>query len=349
MKGKQERKKRAAAITALLVLALALSGCGVFHKEEAAQEGGKVDERLRIQESGELTVVGFSQIGSESVWRTANTRSVERALSRENGYFLLSDNARQRQENQIKAIRSYISQRVDYIVFSPIMEEGWDTVLEEAKQAGIPVILMDRMADVDESLYTTWVGTDMTKEGENAARWLEDYLKRKGREEESVNIVILQGTPGSSSELGRTKGFEDVAAAHPNWNILDKRTGDFTTAKGKEVMQQFLRRYQDIDVVVSQNDDMTFGAIEAIEEAGMRTGAGGDIIMISFDAVKNALEMVQSGKIDVDIECNPEQGAYIDDVIGKLERGEKVEKAYVVEEKVFTRENVGEYLDSRSY
>lgn len=166
---------------------------------------------------------------------------------------------------------------------------------------------------------------------------------------DDINIVILQGTLGASSEKGRTAGFASIAARYHNWHILDCQTGDFTTAKGKEVMQQFLDNYPDIDVVVSQNDDMTFGAIEAIEEAGMTTGIGGDITIISFDAVKEALELVQAGKINVDIECNPEQGEYIETVIRMLEAGEPVEKEYVVEEKIFTYRNVSQYMDERTY
>ena len=330
------------------LLLLTQGGCGVF-RDIVPRETDEPEGHARIQDNGELIIVGFSQIGSESIWRTANTASVERALTKEKGYFLISDNARQKQENQIKAIRSYISQRVDYIVFSPMTEDGWNTVLEEAKEAGIEVILMDRRANVDESLYTTWVGSDMKREGEKAAEWLEKDLRAKDILYDTVNIVILQGTPGSSSELGRTAGFEAIASKYKNWHILDRETGDFTTAKGKEVMRKMLRQYPQIDVVVSQNDDMTFGAIEAIEEAGLTTGVNGDITIISFDAVRGALELVEEGRINVDIECNPNQGTYVEEVIQKLERGEQVEKAYVVEEKVFTKENVSAYIEDRNY
>ena len=343
----REYRKKAAGFAALLLL-LILTGCGAFHDvrpEETAETGGDA----WTEENGGMVIVGFSQIGSESIWRTANTNSVQRALTKERGYFLIFNNARQKQENQIKAIRSFISQRVDYIVFSPITESGWDTVLEEAKEAGIPVILADRKVDADASLYTTWVGPDTVREGQDAARWLEGNLKEKNMLYDDINIVILQGTLGASSEKGRTAGFASIAARYHNWHILDCQTGDFTTAKGKEVMQQFLDYYPDIDVVVSQNDDMTFGAIEAIEEAGMTTGIGGDITIISFDAVKEALELVQAGKINVDIECNPEQGEYIETVIRMLEAGEPVEKEYVVEEKIFTYRNVSQYMDERTY
>lgn len=333
----------------LLVFSLVLAcGCGIFSGVVAEDIG--MDKDIYVEENANLVVVGFSQIGSESVWRTANTISLQRALTKENGYFLIFSNARQKQENQIKALRSFISQRVDYIIFSPVTENGWDTVLQEAKEAGIPVILMDRMVDVqDDSLYTTWIGSDMEEEGRKAGRWLEQHLKLIGRQYEDINIVALQGTLGSSSQLGRTKGFAEIANRHANWYVLDQRSGEFTTAKGKEIMEQFLDQYSDIDVVVSQNDDMTFGVIEALEESGRRAGGRDDTIIISFDAVKDALDMVAEGKIDVDIECNPEQGEYIAKVIGMLERGERVEKAYVVEEKVFTMENVSNYIDGRTY
>lgn len=342
------RRAVTAGLAALFFFLTFQCGCGIFSGVVA--DDTETDEYTYTEENGRLVVVGFSQIGSESVWRTANTASVQRALTKENGYFLIYRNARQKQENQIKTLRSFISQRVDYIVFSPVTESGWDTVLEEAKAAGIPVILMDRKADVkDDSLYTAWVGTDTRAEGEKAARWLEQHLKEQERQYEDINIVVLEGTIGSSSQIGRSGGFESIAGRYGNWHILEKQSGDFTTAKGKEIMQDFLKRYPDIDVVVSQNDDMTFGALEAIEEAGRSAGTDGDIIVISFDAVRGALEMVADGRINVDIECNPEQGEYVERVIRLLEQGRQVEKSYVVEEQVFTRDNVSQYLDGRTY
>lgn len=297
-----------------------------------------------------LVVVGYSQIGSESVWRTANSASIQSALTKENGYFLIFNNARQKQENQIKAIRSFVSQRVDYIVFSPVTEDGWETVLQEAKEAGVPVILADRMVSVnDDSLYATWVGSNTREEGEKAGKWLEDYLRREGKSSREINIVVLQGTTGSSAQLGRTMGFDSIADKHKNWKILEQTSGDFTIAKGKEVMESMLKKYDKIDVVVSQNDDMTFGAMEAMDEKGITYGVDGDVILISFDAVQDALKLVSEGKINVDIECNPEQGEYISEIIQKIENGESLEKKYYVEEQVFTMENVNDYLQQRTY
>ena len=237
-------------IAVCLALALLLmTGCASDVKDTASTQYAHPDENM--------TVIGVSQLGSESMWRSANTASIREAFSKENGYFLMYNNARQKQENQIKAIRSFISQRVDYIIFSPIVEDGWETVLKEAQDANIPVIIMDRNVDCDPSLYTAWIGSDFEEEGRNAGRWLEDDLKGKNFSQSQVNIVILQGTPGSTAMLGRTKGFQTIADAHDNWNILACEDADFTTAKGKEVMEKYLKKYNDIDVIVSQNDVMT--------------------------------------------------------------------------------------------
>lgn len=294
-------------------------------------------------EDDNLIVVGVSQVGSESVWRSAHTQSIQDAFTRANGYMLIFDNARQKQANQIKAIRSFISQQVDYIVLSPIEETGWDTVLQEAKDAGIPVILIDRMVSVeDDSLYATWVGSDFVREGQDAGYWLEDHLKNQGREEDEVNIVVLKGTKGASATIGRTKGFNQVAMVQHNWNILEMADGEFTTAKGKEEMARLLKKYDDIDVVVSQNDDMTFGALEAIKEAEKTAGANGDITVISFDAVDSGVELVRNGEINIDVQCNPDQGKYVEQIIRDMQAGKEIEKKYYVPERVYTQEDVGE-------
>lgn len=328
-------------ILLVMTLALLFSGSRLFTD---------IEEEAHITQENRI-VVGVSQLGSESGWRTANTESVQDAFTQKNGYFLIYSNARQKQENQLKAIRSFISQRVDYIIFSPVVETGWETVLQEAKQANIPVILMDRNVDVeDQSLYVTCVGSNFAEEGEKAGHWLEGELVRQRKSAQSVNIVILTGTEGSSSQIGRSAGFASVAARHASWNILEEKCAEFTSTKGKEVMKGFLRRYPDIDVVVSQNDDMTFGAIEAIRESGRTVGVGGDIMILSFDATRGALDMVADGTINVDIECNPNQGEYLLNVIDMLEAGEPVEKKYYVEEDVFTIENVTqELLEERTY
>ena len=335
----------------ILLVILIMSLCSGCRYEPQLEEQGT--DSVVFPTDDNLIVVGVSQVGSESVWRTANTNSIQSAFTKEKGYFLLFDNARQKQENQIKAIRSFISQQVDYIVFSPILEDGWDTVLKEARDAGIPVILMDRQVNVeDESLYTAWVGSDFYAEGQKAGQWLEQYLIQLGRQEEDIHIVMLQGTTGATSMIGRTEGFMEIASSHSNWKILEKTDAEYTTAKGKEVMKEMLRSYEQIDVVVSQNDDMTFGAMDAIEEAGLTTGVNGNITLISFDAVKTALQMVKEGKINVDIECNPNQGPFVEKVIRCLEDGTYLANhKYLISvpEQVFDQSNVDEFLDSRTY
>lgn len=338
----EKRLVMALAVVMVLFLSLLIAGGG-FQKtipEDQEDEHALEDD---------LIVVGFSQLGSESVWRATHTQSIQEALSKENGFFLQYSNARQKQENQIKAIRGFISQRVDYIVFSPLMEDGWETVLTEAKDAGIPVILVDRKIAGAEDLYTTFIGSDMAAEGRKAGEWLEDYEQEHNEENEEINIVVLTGTMGSTSQLGRSKGFEEVASKHQNWKVIGLTSGDFTVVKGKEVMAQMLNRFDDIDVVVSQNDEMTFGAIEAVEEAGKSTGVHGDMMMISFDGSRDALELVKNGKISCDVECNPLQGQLLASVIRKLEAGEQVEKEYFVDELVFTQDNVSAYLPNRAY
>lgn len=321
----------------------------------------------------DLIVVGFSQLGSESDWRTANTKSIQNALIKENGFSLIFSNGRQSQENQIKDVRSFIFQEVDYILIAPVTETGWDTVLEEAREAGIPVIIVDRMIDTeDESLYVACVGTDKYAEGVKAGQWLEKYLEEQksednasqeneslseetasqeenGQNTDIINIVVLEGTLNSTAQIGRSKGFEDIAGRHENWNILARDSGDFTKAKGKEVMVKFLQEFDDIDILVSQNDDMTFGAIEAIQEAGLTCGVNGKITVISFDAVSKAFDMMEDGLINVDIECNPLQGLLIAEIIERLEKGEEVDKVSYVEEQVFEAENAGIERIGRSY
>lgn len=323
---------------------LAVTGCVLL---SGCSRNSETEDEAAVDAFDNLISVGFSQLGSESVWRSANTVSFQETFTRDNGYFLLYENARQKQENQIKAIRSFISQRVDYIVFSPVTETGWDTVLQEAREAGIPVITSDRQVVLEKNsgdgLISAWVGGDMTAEGRKAADW----LRENTREDEQLNIVVLTGTEGSSAALGRSEGFHSISDSMENWTILEEKCGDFTLAKGQEIMEYYLDTYPDIDVLVSQNDDMTFGAIEAMRGRGIEPGS--DIIIISFDAVGEALQMVRDGYINVDVECSPLLGPYVDELIRKMENGETVEISNPVDELVFTADNVEEYLADRTY
>jgi len=284
----------------------------------------------------DLITVGYAQVGAESDWRTANTESFKSTFTEENGYKLIFDDAQQKQENQIKAIRSFIQQEVDYIVVAPVVETGWETVLQEAADAGIPVILSDRMMDLaDDSLYTCWVGGNFIKEGETCGDWLASYLEEQGRGEEEINIVTIQGTIGASAQIGRTEGFGNKLAEHENWTMLDMQSGEFTQAKGQEVMESFLKSYDDIDVVICENDNEAFGPIDAIEAAGKTVGPDGDILVMSFDTTNAGITDTLSGKIICNTECNPLHGPRVAEIIEKLEAGEEVEKQQFVDEGIF--------------
>ena len=310
--------------------------------------GMSVVPAVGVAAADDTITVGFSQVGAESDWRTANTESMKSTFSEENGYNLIFDDAQQKQENQLTAIRNFIQQEVDYIVLAPVTETGWDTVLQEAKDAGIPVIIVDRMVDVsDDSLYTAWVGSNFKLEGQKAMAWLDAYLEAKGRGDEEINLVDIQGTIGASAQIGRTQGFDDAVEAHDNWTTLAQQSGEFTQAKGQEVMESFLKSYPDIDVVIAENDDMGYGAMEAIRAAGKVPGK--DIIMISYDAGRRAFEAILKGDLNATIECNPLHGPRVAEIIQKLEKGEPVEKIQYVDEGVFDIKNAAEVLPTRAY
>ncbi len=336
-------KKQKSIVLFFILWLITVTGCSLNPLSDL--ESNEVEQSVSVD--SDLIIVGFSQLGSESDWRTANTKSIQNALSKENGFSLIFANGRQRQENQIKDIRSFIFQEVDYIVIAPVTESGWDTVLEEAKEARIPVIIVDRRIDTEyKNLYVASVETDKYEEGRKAGLWLEQQCKD---DSEQINIVVLEGTLNSTSQIGRSKGFEEIAQQHENWNIIAHESGDFTKAKGKEVMAKFLQEYDDIDVLISQNDDMTFGAIEAIKEAGLTCGVNGEITIISFDAVSEAFDKMEEGLINVDIECNPLQGELIAQIIDKLEKGETVDKVSYVKGEVFEAENAKLDRVGRSY
>ena len=305
---------------------------------EAAEEG----EEKEAAADGDLITVGYAQVGAESDWRTANTESFKSTFTEENGYKLIFDDAQQKQENQLTAIRNFIQQEVDYIVLAPVTETGWDTVLQEAKDAGIPVIIVDRMVDVsDDSLYTAWVGSNFKLEGQKAMAWLDAYLEAKGRGDEDINLVDIQGTIGASAQIGRTEGFDEAVEAHDNWNTIAQQSGEFTQAKGQEVMESILKQSgDDIDVVYCENDNEAFGAIDAIEAAGYEVGGEeGQILVMSFDTTNAGLTDTLSGKITLDTECNPLHGPRVQEIIEKLEAGEDVDKQAYVEEEMFAADD----------
>ena len=321
------------ALAAVLTLlsAASLGGC---HRNES--QGGADAHEI---------VLGFSQIGAESEWRTANTNSI-RSAATEAGIRLKFSDAQQKQENQIKALRSFVAQRVDVIAFSPVVETGWETVLREAKAARIPVIITDRAVDVpDHSLYLTLIGSDFVEEGRKAGRWLLENTKdRKG----DINIVELQGTVGSAPANDRKRGFQEIVATDPRYKIIRSQTGDFTRARGKEVMEAFLKaERQRINVLYAHNDDMAIGAIQAIEEAGLKPGQ--DILIVSIDGVKGAFEAMMAGKLNVTVECNPLLGPQLVAAVKDVMAGKTLPRRIVTEESVFPMETARDVFPSRKY
>ena len=293
----------------------------------------------------DLVTVGYAQVGHESDWRTANTQNYQDVFSEENGYSLDLVDCDNDNAAQLEAVRTFISKDMDYIVIAPIQTAGWDTVLQEAQDAGIPVIIADREIEASDDLYDAWVGTNTTNEGITAGNWLAEYLGDK-----DANILVIEGSVGASAALGRTEGFNQVAGEHDNWKILDSQSGDFTQAGGQEVMESFLKSYDDIDVVICENDNEAFGAIDAIKAAGKTCGPDGDIIVVSFDSVKAAFESMIAGDLNATFECNPLHGPRVAEIIQKLEKGEEFEKIQYVDEAYFdTSMELEEILKTRAY
>ena len=323
-----KKRKLLGLILSVVMVVTMLGGCGgASNNKTSSGDGGSGDGKK------DLITIGFSQVGAESDWRTANTESMKSTFTSENGYRLIFDDAQQKQENQLKAIRNFIQQEVDYIVLAPVTESGWDAVLKEAKDADIPVIIVDRMVDVsDDSLYTAWVGSNFKLEGQKACAWLKAYQDAK--KIDKINIVDIQGTIGASAQIGRTEALNEAVKAN-GWNLLAQQTGEFTQAKGQEVMESMLKQYKDINVVYCENDNEAFGAIDAIEAAGKTVGPDGDILVMSFDTTKAGITDTQSGKIILNTECNPLHGPRVEEIIKTLESGGTREKKAYVEEGVF--------------
>ena len=286
--------------------------------------------------------IGFAQTGAESAWRTANSESMKSEAAKR-GIDLKFSDGQGKQENQIRAIRSFVTQHVDAIVLAPLVETGWDPVLREAKRAGIPVVITDRtIQTADESLYACFIGSDFSSEGRMAADWLAAKVKGKGR------IVELQGTPGSAPANDRRKSFGEALGKYPDLKIIDSQSGDFRRTGGKEVMEAFIKKHgKDIDILYAHNDDMALGAVQAIEEAGLKPGK--DIIIVSIDAVREGVQAVVDGKINCTVECNPLFGPKVYDTIQHLLAGEKVERKSFNKDELFDATNAAAVIASRKY
>ena len=284
----------------------------------SAEEAEKEVAENTDAADGELINIGFAQVGHESDWRTASTKSCQDVFSEANGYNLSFVDCDNDSAAQLEAVRSFIEQDVDYIIIDPIVSTGWDTVLTECEEAGIPVIVIDRTID-DSDKYAAWVGSDFKQEGLAAGEWLNAYAEANGITE--INALVISGTTGASAQIGRSDGFKEVADKY-GWTILDEQTGDFTEDGGQEVMESYCKSYEGkFNVVVCQNDNEAFGAMTAMDNAGVTYGPDGDVILISFDACTAGLEEVKARKITADFECNPLAAPTVEEVIQTLISG----------------------------
>ena len=282
---------------------------------------------LGLAANASALTVAFSQIGQESDWRTANTDNVCAAIEAE-GWTLVYDDGQQKQENQIKALRNFITQGVDYILFTGVVSTGWEEVLAEVNEAEIPLLLLDRIPDcADQIDYVAAFGGDFVEEGRRMARWTGEYLKSIGRGEEEVNVVMLEGTTGADAQIGRSEGILEALPEYPNLKLVAQQSGNFTRAEGQAVMESFLKSIDKIDVLLAQNDDMALGAIDAIKAAGLVPGK--DIIIVGCDSVKTAFDAIVAGEMNATIECTPLYGPFVVDALKALENGEEFDKTVI--------------------
>ncbi|AGX41762.1 ABC transporter substrate-binding protein [Clostridium saccharobutylicum] len=329
-------KKMMALVASTVLCVGMLAGCGSTSSSTGSQSTSSKSDKK---------VIGFAQVGAESGWRTAETDSIKSIPTLDSNFDLKFSDGQQKQENQIKAIRSFIAQKVDLIALDPVVETGWDTVLQEAKDAKIPVVIVDRNVTVsDDSLYKCFLGSDMEEEGKKAAQIVIDQFGKDAK----LNIAELQGTVGSTAMVGRQKGFNETIKDCPNYKIVKSQTGDFTRAKGKEVMEAFLKSDGDnINVLWSHNDDMAVGAIQAIEEYGKQPGK--DIFIVSCDGIKDMFQLMADGKSNAIVECNPLLGPQLLEVSKDILDGKDVERSIKSKESQFLQKDAATELPNRQY
>jgi simple sugar transport system substrate-binding protein len=318
--------------------AFAIVGCGSSSSSSGtstASNGGSSD-------SGKKITMGFSQVGAESGWRTANTNSIKTAAA-DAGIDLKFADAQQKQENQIKAIKDFIAQGVDVIAFSPVVTTGWEPVLQEAKRAKIPVIVSDRRPDVPDDLYATFIGSDFVKEGNMAGEWL--AKKTNGK----AVIAEITGTPGSAPANDRAKGFDQAISKYPGMKVVFNQTGNFTRAEGKTVAEALLKSDvgKTITALYCHNDDMALGAVQAIKEAGKKPGK--DIIIVSVDGLKDTFQAMVDGDTNCTVECNPLIGPLIMSTAKDILAGKKVDHRIVTPDKMYDQTQAAAELPNRKY
>ncbi len=344
------KSKIASILICAAMVAAMVAGCGSKEEPAAAptEQGTEADAPAETPEAdapeeaapagdGELVTIGFAQVGHESDWRTASTKSCQDVFSEANGYDLQFVDCDNDSAEQLNAVRTFIEQDVDYIIIDPIVATGWDTVLSECESAGIPVIIIDRTID-DSDKYVSWVGSNFKTEGLAAGEWLKAYTEAKNISE--VNVLVIEGSTGASATIGRTEGFKEIADRE-GWTILDSQSGDFTQEGGQKVMESYCKSYEGkFNVVVCQNDNEAFGAMDAMKAASVSYGVNGDVILISFDACTAGLQFVMSGDINADFECNPLAAPFVEDVIKTLQSGGTPDKEVYMVEHWYVNEDI---------
>ena len=323
------------------ICAFTIMACG-------KEDSGRKDNSSEPSKSSRLVTVGYVQSGTGSAWSLANVESIKQNCTEENGINLIYECAEDDFDTQLSIVHSFIEQKVDLISFTPIVSEGWEDVLKEAKEAGIPVIIMDRMVETgDDTLFNCWIGSNFLLEGYKAADWLIDYMKSLGSKKDKFNVALFQGALGSSAEVGRTQGVEEMLKTAGNFRFVYKETGNFNRAGGINNMEKVLRQKLDIDVLIAENDDMALGAIEVMEKNGIKPGK--DIVIVSFDGIHDAFQAMVDGKINCVMECNPLTGKLLANAVKTVMDGNPISKKNYVLEELFPADTAADYIDNRKY
>lgn len=339
--GRLVLKIAAAVILVIGVLALILSAFSGEKRNGSAAQG----------EQEYLIRVGLAQSGEDTPWKAANTQSYLETFTEENGYALLCADAGTDPEKQFEDVEAFVRQNVDYIILNPVVETGWEEILEEAKEARIPVILINNKLDeADEGFYRCWLGSDVKKQSRNAGKWLYKYLKKQEREDEEIAVAAIQGSIGTPEQMARAEAYQEMLEKYGNWSMKAQQTGEDTRDGAKEVMRLFLEHHPDIDVVFAESDEMALGAADAITEAGRTCGGEDGVLLISFGGGKEALQAVADGALSVTFEKSPEQAPKAAELIQRMDAGISVDKEQYVKETYYDAEKATEeVIEKRKY
>ncbi len=323
------------------ICAITIMSCG---KKDSTQK----DSSSETSENKKLVTVGYVQSGTGSAWSLANVESIQQNCTEENGINLIYECADDSFDKQLSIVNSFIEQKVDLISFTPIVSDGWEDTLKKAKEAGIPVIIMDRMVETsDDTLFNCWIGSNFLLEGYKAADWLIEYMKSLNLKKDQFNVALFLGVIGSSAEVGRTQGVEEMLNTAGNFKFVYKDTGNFNRDGGIENMKKILKKKLDIDILIAENDDMALGAIQVMEENGIKPGK--DIVIVSFDGIHDAFQAMVDGKINCVMECNPLTGKLLASAVQTVMNGDPISKKNYVLEEIFPADTAADYIDNRKY